>query len=69
MLTEISLIEEALREALGIRFGKLIVRECNVTTSVKNPLGLMVRKTTITEIVRDGHVIKRHTKKGLLNVI
>ena len=69
MLPEISTIEEALRAALGIKFGKLIFREFALTTSIKHPRGHMVRKTTITEIVRDGHVIKSHTKKGLINVI
>ncbi len=69
MLPEISLIEEALRGHLGIKFGKLTLKEFNVTTTYKYPQGQMIRKTTITEIVRDGVVVKSFMKKGLVNVI
>ena len=69
MLPEISLIEEALRGHLGIKFGKLTLKVFNVTTTYKYPQGQMIRKTTITEIVRDGVVVKSFMKKGLVNVI
>lgn len=69
MLLETSLIEEVLRANLGIKFGKLILREFELTTSVKHPQGRMVRKTTITEIIRNGQVITSHIKKGLISVI
>ena len=62
MLPEISLLEEALRGHLGIKFGKLTLKEFNVTSTYKYPQGHMVRKTT--EIVRDGIVIKSYVKKG-----
>ena len=69
MLPDISLIEEALRSHLGIKFGKLTLKEFAVTTTHKCPQGQIIRKTTITEIVRDGQVIKSYVKKGLVNVI
>ena len=69
MLPEISLIEEALRGHLGIKFGKLTLKEFNVTSTYKYPQGHMVRKTTITEIVRDGIVSKSYVKKGSAHVI
>ncbi len=69
MLPEISLIEEAIRSHLGIKFGRLTLKEFDVTTTYKYPQGQMIRKTTITEIVRDGVVVKSFMKKGLVNVI
>jgi hypothetical protein len=69
MLPDISLIEEALRGHLGIKYGKLTLKEFAVTTTHKYPQGQIIRKTTITEIVRDGQVIKSYVKKGLVNVI
>ena len=69
MLPDISLIEEALRSHFGIKYGKLTLKEFELTTSYKYPQGQIIRKTTITEIVRDGQVIKSYVKKGLANVI
>ena len=69
MLPDISAIEEALSAHLGIKFGKLTQREFALTTTHKYPQGQIIRKTTITEIVRDGQVVKSYIKKGLVNVI
>ena len=69
LLPDISLIEEALRGHLGIKYGKLTLKEFAITTTHKYPQGQIIRKTTITEIVRDGHVIKSYVKKGLANVV
>jgi hypothetical protein len=68
MQPEFSLIEEALRNHLGAKFGKLTLKELNVSRTFKYPQGQMIRKTTITEIVRDGVLIKRYVKKGSINV-
>jgi hypothetical protein len=69
MQPEISLIEEALRNHLGAKFGILTLKEFNVNSTYKYPQGQIIRKTTITEIVRDGILIKRYVKKGSINVI
>ena len=69
LLPDISAIEEALRAHLGIKYGKLTQREFALTTTHKYPQGQIIRKTTITEIVRDGQVVKSYIKKGLVNVI
>jgi hypothetical protein len=69
MLPDISLLEEALRASLGIKFGKVTLKEFALTTSHKFPTGEIIRKTTITEIVRDGQIIKSYVKKGLVHVI
>jgi hypothetical protein len=68
MQPEISLIEEALRNHLGAKFGKLTLKELNVSSTYKYPQGQMIRKTTITEILQDGVLIKRYVKKGSINV-
>lgn len=68
MQPEISLIEEALLNHLGVKFGKLSLKEFNVNSTYKYPQGQIIRKTTITEIVRDGVLIKRCVKKGSMNV-
>ena len=68
MQPEISLIEEALRNHLGAKFGKLTLKEFNVSSTYKYPQGQIIRKTTITEIARDGVLIKRYVKKGSINV-
>jgi hypothetical protein len=68
MQPEISLIEEALRNHLGAKFEKLTLKEFNVSRTFKYPQGQMIRKTTITEIVRDGVLIKSYVKKGSINV-
>jgi hypothetical protein len=69
MLPNISDIEEALAQALGIKFGKITLKELEFTTSHKFPEGQMIRKTRITEIIRDGQVIKSYIKKGSFSVI
>ena len=68
MQPEISLIEEALRNHLGAKFGKLTLKELNVSSTYKYPQGQLIRKTTITEIARDGVLIKRYVKKGSIHV-
>jgi hypothetical protein len=68
MQPEISLIEEALRTHLGVKFEKSTLREFNVSRTYKYPQGQMIRKTTITEILQDGVLIKRYVKKGSINV-
>jgi hypothetical protein len=68
MQPEISIFEEALRGNLGGKFGKLTLREFNVCSKYKYPERQMIRKTTTTEIVRDGVLIKRYEKKGSINV-
>jgi hypothetical protein len=68
MQPEISLIEEALRNHLGAKFGKLTLKAFNVSRTYKYPQGQMIRKTTITEILQDGVLIKRYVKKGSINV-
>jgi hypothetical protein len=68
MQPEISLIEEALRNHLGAKFEKLTLKEFNVSSTYKYPQGQMIRKTTITEILQDGVLIKRYVKKGSINV-
>ena len=69
LLPDISAIEEALRAHLGIKYGKLTLKEFALTTTHKYPQGQIIRKTTITEIIRDGQVVKSYIKKGLVNVI
>jgi uncharacterized protein YdeI (YjbR/CyaY-like superfamily) len=69
LLPEISAIEEALRVHLVIKYGKLTQKEFALTTTHKYPQGQIIRMTTITEIVRDGQVVKSYIKKGLVNVI
>jgi hypothetical protein len=69
MLPEISLLEEALRGHLGLKFGKLILKEFMLTSTYKYPQGHMIRKTTITEVVRDGIVTKIYKKKCSTHVI
>jgi len=69
MLPNISLIEEALRGHLGIKYGKLTLKEFALTTTYKYPQGQIIRKTTITEIVRDEQVVKSYVKKGLVYII
>ena len=60
MLPDISLIEEALRGHIGIKYGKLTLKEFALTTTHKYPQG---------QIIRDGQVVKSYIKKGLVNVI
>ena len=69
MLPEISLLEETLRGHLGIKFGKLILREFNLTSTDKLPQGHMLRRTTFTGIVRDAIFTKGYVKKGSAHVI
>jgi hypothetical protein len=68
MQPEFSIFEEALRYNLGFKFGKLTLKEFNMSRTCKYPQGRMIRKTTITEIARDGVLIKRYVKKGSINV-
>lgn len=68
MQPEFSIFEEALRNYFGAKFGKLTLKEFNVNSTYKYPQGQIIRKTTITEIVRDGVLIKRYVKKGSINV-
>jgi len=68
MQPEISIFEEALSNHLRVKFGKLTLKEFNVSRTYKYPQGQMIRKTTITEIARDGVLIKRYVKKGSINV-
>jgi hypothetical protein len=68
LLPNSSAIEEALRAHLGAKFEKLTLKEFNVSRTYKYPQGQMIRKTTITEIVRDGVLIKSYVKKGSINV-
>ena len=68
MQPEISIFEEALRNHLGSKFGKLTFKEFNVSSTYKYPQGQLIRKTTITEIARDGVLIKRYVKKGSIHV-
>jgi hypothetical protein len=65
---EISIFEEALRNHLGAKFGKLTLKELNVSSTYKYPQGQLIRKTTVTEIARDGVLIKRYVKKGSIHV-
>ena len=69
MQPEFSIFEEALRNNLGFKFGKLTLKEFNMSRTYKYPQGRMISKTTITEIARDGVLIKRYVKKGSINVI
>jgi hypothetical protein len=68
-MNEISPLEEALASVLGIKFGKLTFKQSELTTSHKFPQGEIIRKTRITEIIRDGEVIKRHIAKAVPSVI
>lgn len=68
MQPEFSIFEEALRNNLGFKFGKLTLKEFNMSRTYKYPQGRIIRKTTITEIARDGVLIKRYVKKGSINV-
>ncbi len=68
MQPEISIFEEALRNHLGAKFGKLTLKELNVSSTYKYPQGQLIRKTTVTEIARDGVLIKRYVKKGSIHV-
>ena len=61
----ISNIEEALRKILGIEFGKLSFSQTEFKATTKMPHGQMLRKTVITEIVRDGKIIKKYEQKGV----
>ena len=69
MLPNISSIEESLRQILGIEFGKLSFTQTEFEVTTKMPHGQMVRKTTITEIVRDGIITKKYVQKGIANVL
>ena len=65
----ISKLEEALRQILGIEFGKLSFTQTEFEVSTKMPHGQILRKTTITEIVRDGIITKHFEKKGVNYVV
>ena len=69
MLPDISLVEEALQSALGLKFGKLSLKEFSMTTTHKFPYGEIIRKTTISHVVRDGVVLKHHIKKEVSRVL
>ena len=69
MLPDISLLEEALQGALGLKFGKLSLKEFSMTTTHKFPQGEIIRKTTISHAVRDGVVLKHYIKKEVLGVL
>jgi hypothetical protein len=69
MLPDISLLEEALQGALGLKFGKLSLKEFSMTTTHKFPQGEIIRKTTISHVVRDGVVLKHYIKKEVLGVL
>ena len=62
---EISALEEALRNLLGIEFGKLSLTKTEFDISTKMPHGQMVRKTVITEIIRTGVITKNFQPKGV----
>ena len=67
MSLNFSEIEELLKAFLGIKFGKASINTTEFEFSSKLPSGQMIRKTSITEIVRDGQVIKRYFSKGINN--
>ena len=69
MLPDISLVEEALQGALGLKFGKLSLKEFSMTTTHKFPQGEIIRKTTISHVVRDGVVLKHYMKKEVSSVL
>jgi hypothetical protein len=69
MLPDISLVEEALQSALGLKFGKLSLKEFSMTTTHKFPYGDIIRKTTISQVVRDGVVLKHYIKKEVSSVL
>lgn len=69
MLPDISPLEELLRNKLGIQFGKFSFNTTEFLVTTQMPHGQIVRKTTITEIVRDGVIVKKFEKKELDRVI
>lgn len=66
---QISDIEEKLRTILGIEFGQFSFTKTEFEVATKMPHGQMIRKTTITEIVRSGVITKKYEKKGIESVI
>ena len=68
-MPDISLVEEALQSALGLKFAKLSLKEFSMTTTYKFPQGDIIRKTTISHVVRDGVVLKHFIKKEVSSVL
>ena len=69
MLPNYSTYEELLRYQSGIEFGKSTHSQFQLISTTKMPHGNLIRKTTITEIVRNGVVIKESITKDLTHVI